>query len=276
MRSALGAVALSLSLAACGGGDGGPTPLSNHFQQTYIAQIDVDQQGEVVAANSAWDVAKREQMKADADLREAKNTLDIAKNEAKAAKLDEDSARKNYEAAKASADQNRLKEAEKAQQAAQLSRNAADERVKYYQGYSEWLKQLVRYTTENAYYREAQYELAMSRLAQKNSIAPPGFNADKFVQQESSRAKRADQARGRASDAKGKATDARKRWLAIQGEADKVLGKKSEFPDPMSDKPAGTDPAAGAGGTTIGGSSPDGAAPDGDDPTAPPAPVEDQ
>jgi hypothetical protein len=209
----------------------------------------------VIAANSAWDEATRERDKAEADLREAKNTLSIAKNEAKAAKLDEDSARKNYDAAKASADQNRLKEAETAQQGAQLSRNAADERVKYYSAYHDWLKATLRYTTENAYWREAQYELAHGRLAQKKSIAPPGFNYDKFVSKESERATsaRADY-RGRADSAKGKAADARERWLAIQGQADKVLGKKNEFPDPMSKKDAGNDPSAGAGGMTIGGS----------------------
>lgn len=266
---------LTAALAACGGGESGPKPLSQHFQQSYIAQIAVDEQTEVVAANSAWDVAKREQAKAEADLREAKNTLSIAKNEAKAAKLDEDSARKNYDAAKASADQNRLKEAETAQQGAQLSRNAADERVKYYGAYHDWLKATLRYTTENAYWREAQYELAMARLAQKHSISPPGFNGDKFVTQESDRAKRSTDHRGRADSAKGKAIDARERWIAIQGQADKVLGKKSEFPDPMSKKDTGNDPTMGAGGMTIGGTDGGGMAPTADDPAASP-PVEDQ
>ena len=268
LRAAVFALSLAAA-AACGGGDSGPKPLSTHFQQSYIAQLSVDEQGDVVAANSAWDVAKREQAKAEADLREAKNTLDVAKNEAKAAKLDEDSARKNYEAAKASADQNRIKDAEKAQQAAQLSRNAADERVKYYQNYHDWLKSLLRYTTENAYWREAQYELAMGRLAQKKSIAPPGFNYDNFVQQESTRAKRGADARGRADEAKGKATEARQKWLAIQGEADKVLGKKNEFPDPMGNKAPGTDPSVGAGGMTIGGSGDGQAPPPADDPAQP-------
>ena len=273
----LRACLVAAALVACGGGDSGPRPLSQHFQKSYIAQIAVDQQGDVVAANSAWDVAQREQAKAEADLREAKNTLSIAKNEAKAAKLDEDSARKNYDAAKASADQNRLKEAETAQQGAQLSRNAADERVKYYGAYHDWLKATLRYTTENAYWREAQFELAQARLAQKNSIAPPGFNADKFVSQESERSKRSSDYRGRADSAKGKVIDARERWLAIQGQADKVLGKTNSFPDPMSKKDTGTDPTAGAGGMTIGGSGDGGTAPVADDPAAPsPTPTEDQ
>lgn len=253
--SAAVALSLSLALGACGGGgDPGPRPLSRHFEDSYIASIAVDQQGDIVAAESAYSVAKREQAKADADAREAKVTLDIAKNEAKAAKLDEQSAKSRYDAAKASADQTRIAQAEKEQQAAQLSRNAADERVKYYQAYSDWLRALARYTAENTYWKESQYELAKARLAQKNNIAPSGFNYDNFVRQESERAKRAEQYRGRSDDAKNKAVNARQRWIAIQGEADKILGKKSEFPDPMSPKPTmGTDPAAGSGGTTIGG-----------------------
>jgi hypothetical protein len=109
----------------------------------------------------------------------------------------------------------------------------------------------------------------MGRLAQKKSIAPPGFNYDNFVQQESTRNKRASDARGRADDAKGKAADARQRWLAIQGEADKVLGKKNEFPDPMGNKAPGNDPSAGAGGMTIGGSGDGQAPPPADDPAQP-------
>ncbi len=255
------AIFLSLVLvtAACGGGgDPGPQPLSSHFQDSFIAQLSVDQQGDIVSAESAYSVAKREQAKAEADQREAKVTLDIARNEAKAAKLDESSAKSRVDAARTSADQNRIKEAESEQQAAQLARNAADERVKYYQAYQDWLKALVRYTAENAYWRESQYELQKARLAQKENIAPPGFNYDSYVQQESQRSKKSESFRGRADDARNKASSARTRWVTIQAQADKILGKPSEFPDPMSSKPAGTDPSMGAGGSTIGGSPSDG------------------
>lgn len=245
---------ISVSLAACGGGgDPGPQPLSRHFEDSYIAQIAVDQQGDIIAAESAHSLAKRELAKADADQREAKVTLDNARREAQAAKLDETSAKSGYEAAKLSADQTRIGQAEKEQQAAILARNAADERVKYYQAYQDWLKALARYAAENTYWKESQYELAKARLAQQNNIAPSGFNYDNYVQQESQRSKRAQTYRGKADGAKGKASAARDRWVRIQQEADKVLGKPSEFPDPMSPKAGGTDPAAGSGGATIGG-----------------------
>jgi len=271
MRTSAIFLSLVLATAACGGGgDPGPRPLSTHFQDTYIASISVDQQGEITSTETAYSVAKREQAKADADQREAKVTLDVARNEAKSAKLDESSAKSRVDAARKSADQNRIKESEKEQQAAQLSRTAADERVKYYQAYQDWLKALSRYTAENTYWRESQYELAKARLAQKNSIAPAGFNYDAYVQQEAQRNKKTETYRGRADDAKNKAVAARQRWVAIQGEADKILGKKSEFPDPMaSPRPMGDDPTMGSGGMTIGGgggASSDSGVPTADDP----------
>lgn len=268
MRTTLASSIFVLLLAAgCGGGESGPRPLSTHFTDSYIAQIAVDEQGDIVAAETAHGVAKREQAKAEADEREAKVTLNVAKNEAKSAKLDEASAKSRVDAARTSADQNRIAQAEKEMQYAQLARNAADERVKYYQAYQDWLRALVRFTAENTYWRESQYELAKARLAQKHSIAPPGFNYDAYVQQETQRNKKSETYRGRADDAKNRAVAARQRWLAIQGEADKVIGKKSEFPDPLSPRPeTGTDPTMGSGGTTLGGGG--GAASDGEVPVA--------
>jgi hypothetical protein len=271
MRASSILLVLGLAIAGCGGnGDPGPQPLSTHFTDSFIAGISVDQQGDVVAAETAFSVAKRERDKAEADQREAKVTLDVARNEAKAAKLDEASAKTRVDAARTSADQTRIKEAEKEQQAAQLARTAADERVKYYTAYQDWLKAAWRYAAENTYWRESQYELAKARLAQKNNIAPPGFNYDGYVQQENQRSKKAETYRGRADDARNKATAARSRWVAIQGEADKILGKKSEFPDPLQPKPMGDDPSMGAGGMTIGGgggTSSEGSVPTPDNPT---------
>jgi hypothetical protein len=246
---------LSLALAACGGSsDGPPPPLGRHFEDSFIASIPVDQQSDVIKAQNDHNVAQREQAKAEADLREQKVQLDVAKNEARAAKLDLDSAKSREKMAQQSADMNRINTATKETRGAELARNAADERVKYYTAYGQWLNKLLRYTQENTYWRESQYELAKARLAQKNNIAPAGFNYDNFVQQESQRAKRVEGAKAKAEGAKGGAMDARQKWLVIQGEADKTLGKKSEFPDPMSPKPVqGTDMTAGSGGATIGG-----------------------
>lgn len=242
--------------AACGGSsDGPPPPLGKHFQDSFIAGLPVDQQTEVIKTQSDYNVAQREKAKAEADLREQQLQLDVAKNEARAAKLDLDSATSNLKAAETSADRNRINDATRAKRGAELSRNAADERVKYYTAYGAYLKKQMRYTEENTYWREAQYELAKARLAQKNNIAPAGFNHQDYVQQEEQRNKRTSTARSKVDDAKGSALSARQKWIVIQGEADKTLGKQSQFPDPMSPKPVeGTDPTQGSGGTTLGGS----------------------
>jgi hypothetical protein len=257
MRRLAGSLILSvgLALAACGGSsDGPPPPLGRHFEESFIAAIPVDQQTDVIQAQNNYNVAQREKAKAEADIREQKLQLDVAKNEARAAKLDLDSANQREKMAQQSADMNRINEATKEKRGAELARNAADERVKYYNAYGAWLQKLLRYTQENAYWRESQYELAKARLAQKNNIAPAGFNLDNFIQQESQRKGRVDTAKAKAEGAKGAAADSRQRWLVLQGEADKTLGKKTEFPDPMSPRPVqGTDPTAGSGGTTIGG-----------------------
>jgi hypothetical protein len=254
--------------AGCGGSsDGPPPPLSKHFQESFIAGLPVEQQSDVIKAQSDYNVAQREKAKAEADLREQQTQLAVAKNEANSAKLDLDSANNNLKAAQASADTTRINSATKEKHGAELAKNAADERVKYYNAYGAWLKQQLRFTEENAYWRESQYELAKARLAQKNNIAPQGFNHQDYVTQEDSRNKRTQTARTKAEAAKSDALAARQKWVVIQTEADKVLGKQSQFPDPLSPKPVeATDPTQGAGGSTIGGSP-------ADMPTPPPPPA---
>ncbi len=261
-------LSLGLALAAaCGGGssDGPPPPLGKHFQESFIAGLPVEKQSEVIKAQSDYNVANREKAKAEADLREQALQLSVAKNEANAAKLDLDSANSNLKAAEASADRNRINDATREKRGAELAKNAADERVNYYTAYGKWLHRQLRWSQENAYWREAVYELAKARLAQANNIAPAGFNHQDYVRQEEDRNRRTQAAKGKADDAKGAALSARQKWVVIQGEADKTLGKQSQFPDPMSPKPVeGTDPTQGAGGSTIGGGAVDSQpAPDG-------------
>lgn len=258
LRPLLAGLLLTLSLAAgCGGGPDGPVPLKRRFDDSYLARLPVDQQADVIKAEGDHAVAKREQAKADADLREAQDLLKIARNEAGAAKLDVSSAKTRLTAAEQSADRDRIGAAQKELTGAEQAKGASDERVKYYTAYRDWLARLLRFTQENTFWREAQYELAKAKLADKNHIAPSGFNLDDYASQESDRSRRASDARGRADDARAKAQEARSRWLALQGEADKTLGTKSQFPDPMGAGmiESGGDPTLGAGGATLGGTS---------------------
>lgn len=259
-----------LALAACGGAqDKPPGPLSHHFDESFIAQLSVDDQQAVIKAQGEYDVAKREQAKAVADEREAQSMLDIAKNELKAAQLDESSAKTRKQAADASADQNRVNEATKEQRGAELARRAAEERVHYLEAYQKWLHVAVRYTQENTFYKEAQLELAEAQLAHAHNIQPKGFKFEDYENQEAERRGRINSAKEKSERAKSDAMEKRTAWLAIQGEADKTLGKKSEFPDPMAPHQAPEGPAAaGGGGYTLGsqGSSNDTHVPTADDP----------
>jgi hypothetical protein len=251
LRLRLSAIALGLGLtlaAACGGpSDTPPAPLARHFDDMYIAAIPLDQKQAVVTTQQDWSVAKMQHAKAEADLNDATTQLDIARNDAKNAHNDTDSAVKNKKAADTSADQNRINEAVKELHNSEVAAKAADERIKYLGAYRDWLKRLLRFTEENMYWREAQYELAKASLAQKNNIAPKGFAYDQYVGQEAERAKRVTGARDKAEAEKQHAASVRDGWLHLQGDADRARGRTTPIADPMAPK-AGTvgpdDPAA--------------------------------
>src|SRR5262249_44694513 len=152
-----------------------------------------------------------------------------AKNELQAAKLDEKSAGTRKQAADASADVNRVNEATKEQRGAELARRAAEQRVSYLQSYQQWLHVAVRFTQENTFYKEAQLQLAEATLARQKNISPKGFKYEDYENQEAERRSRINNAKEKADAARGTALGERTKWLAIQGEADKTLGKKSEF-----------------------------------------------
>jgi hypothetical protein len=245
---------VSLAASACGGAsDGPPRPLGRHFDDVFLAQLPIDQRSEELAAKQAYDRAVMEKQKAEADYNESRVQLDVARNERDAARLDERSAKSRNDAAQTSADMNRMKEGEKEMKAARAAREAAEKRYDYLNAYRNWLKRLMRFTEHNAYWRESQYELAQAKLAKANNIQPKGFNFEDYSKQEQERARKTEDAKGKAEREKSSATEARTKWVAIQREADKLLGKASEFPDPMDPKDVkGVDSSAGAGGYTLG------------------------
>jgi hypothetical protein len=236
---AVGAVLFGLAASGCGGPqDGPPGPLSKRFDDMYIATVPVTDKPVVIKTQNDWSVAKMEKAKADADAAEAGVLLDVAKNEREATRLDEKSAQSRKKAADQSADQNRVNAAMKEVRGAELARRAADERVKYLEAYREWLKVLVRFTDHQMYWREAQFELAKAKIARDRNIQPKGFAYDDFVRQEQDRARKSADGRTKSERARSKAFEARSRWMSLQGESDKLLGRKSAFPDPLAPKAA--------------------------------------
>jgi len=231
----------SVSASGCGGpSDAPPGPLAKHFDDMYIAAIPLDQKQQVVQTQNDWSLAKMENAKAEADLNSVNTQIDIGRNDVKAAKLAVDSANAQKKDADKSADTNRINQATKEFHTADMLRQAAESRVKYYEAYREYLKRQQRFALENMYAKEAAYELAKAQLGQKNNIAPKGIVYDQFPKQAEERGKRVGGAKDKAESLKRHALDTRDTWLRLQKEADASNGKQSSFPDPMAAPPPAT------------------------------------
>ncbi|HUJ58124.1 MAG TPA: hypothetical protein VLX92_06520 [Kofleriaceae bacterium] len=232
-------------MVACGGSsDSPPGPLARHFDDMYIAAIPIDQKQSVVQSQQDYSVAKMEQAKAEADYNDATTQLQIARNDAQAAHLNVSSAVSSKKSADASGDQNRINDAIKNLHTAEDMAKAADARVRYIDTYRNFLHRYLRYTQENTYYREAQFEGAKAQLAKQNNIQPKGVSYDAFPGQTEERQHRTQAAKERAEHDKQATLGKRDEWLKIQHQADIEAGKPSNFPDPMAPKVAGPEPAA--------------------------------
>jgi hypothetical protein len=211
----------------------------------HIARIPLDKQGSVVEAQNKWAIAKMENANAEANVQEADSQLHQARNDHKAAKLAVDSAINAKKSAEQSADMNRMNNAQKDLRSAEDSEKAARARVTYFEAYRAYLKRYHRYTQENMYWREAQYEAAKASIAKQNNIAPKGINLDDFPKQMDARGKRTESAKQKAESEKSKAVSARSSWLSAQTAADKATGRTGTLYDPMAPKEGGPSAAGG-------------------------------
>jgi hypothetical protein len=211
----------------------------------HIARIPLDQKGSVVETQNQWSIAKMENANAEANVQEADGQLHQAQNDYKASKLAVDSAISAKKSAEQSADMNRVNNAQKDLRAAEDSQKAAQSRVKYFEAYRAYLKRYHRYTQENMYWREAQYESAKATLAKANNIQPKGINYDDFPKQLDDRQKRSVKSKEKAESEKSKAVSARQNWLSAQSIADKATGRTGTMYDPMAPKEGGPTAAGG-------------------------------
>lgn len=243
---AIGVAAILAS--GCGASDPPPKPLERRFDEMHVARFTLEQKTDIIKARNDWEVSRMENANAEAQLGEIDNQLGIVKNEQKAAKLAVDNANSNKKTADASADTNRINAATKELRTAELLLRAAEARTKYFEAYREYVKRLGRYTAENMYWREAQFELSKAKLAQANSIAPKGVQYDWYPSQEAERSKRVLTSRDKEQAEKQRAQSARENWLRLQQEADQASGKPSAYPDPMAPpaqpQPVNAPPAA--------------------------------
>jgi hypothetical protein len=204
----------------------------------YIARIPLEQKQAVVTTNNDYSVAKMETATAEAQYQESDSQLHQARNDAQASKLQVDSAVSAKKSADASADTNRVNQAVKDLHTAEDLQKAAQARVTYLADYRNYLKIYWRYTQENEYWREAQYETAKAQIAKANNIAPKGFSYDDYPKQMDARGKRVQSAKDRAEKAKQHVLGTREAWMKIQHQADVEGGKQSALWDPMA-QPAG-------------------------------------
>jgi hypothetical protein len=220
-------------MLGCGGG-GAETkakPLKVRYDEALLVQVASDQRQAADAARATWMKAQDENRKAEADYNEVNGQMSIVKNGRKQAELDLSNARAMKK--QAGADANKQNQAENDERAAEMGKKAADARIKYYESYRSYLKKWIRFTSEQMYWREAQYELAKSQVGQAAGLRRSDINYAEFGPQEAERAKRATKARDAALSEKQRAADARESWLKAQAEADGLSGKRSNFPDPM-------------------------------------------
>ncbi|HEY5926294.1 MAG TPA: hypothetical protein VIV11_31630 [Kofleriaceae bacterium] len=246
MRGLWQLVVCCLFVIGCGGSsDSPPGPLAKHFDDMHIARIPLDQKGTVVETQNKWSIAKMENANAEANVQEADGQVFQARNDAKAAKLNVDNAISAKKTAEQSADMNRMNNAQKDLRAAEDSHKAANERAKYFEVYRAYLKRFHRYTQENMYWHEAQYENAKATLAKANNIQPKGINYEDFPKQMAEREKRTMSSKDKAEAEKSKAVSARQTWLSAQSLADKASGRTGTLYDPMAPKEGGPTAAGG-------------------------------
>lgn len=224
-----------LLLIGCGGGNGEAKakPLKVRYDDALLVQVASDQRAAADSARTTWQRAVDENKKAEADLAEVQSQMSVVKNDKKQADLQLDSAKSMKKSADGTNDVNKMNAAQKDLRTAELGKKAAEARVKYYESYRNFLRKQVRFTAEQMYWREAQYELAKSQVGQANALRPPKVNYAEFGPQEAERAKRAEKARDAAQSEKGRAASAREDWLKKQIEADTHAGAKSNYADPM-------------------------------------------
>lgn len=226
-RSQLVVVLVVLSVAAVGCGaaqDPGPPPLRHHLDEQHLAKATMEEKAAMLQAQSDYNRAKQEKMKAEADRDDTKTQLDIARNDLEKAKLEQSSAGKRKDAADKSKDWNQKNLGKRDERVAELTVRAADQRVDALEAKRDWLAKQVRYTEENLYAAEAKYELAKARLAREKNISPSGFAFQAYVDQQEDRSRRAQRAKVIADREREGWQSEHKEWLAKKKEADEARG----------------------------------------------------
>ncbi|MBL4636619.1 MAG: hypothetical protein JKY56_22395 [Kofleriaceae bacterium] len=228
IRFALVSIFVVSTALACGASSpAGPSALSWHYDEVYIAQLSLDEKAKVLSAQNLYQRARAEQMKAAADLSESSTELNVSKNEQKQSLLSERSASQQKKAAEDSGDMTRINQASKAMRIAELTRRSADEKISYLNANRKYLQKYLLYCQEETYHREARYEHEKAKLGQSKNIAPKGIQYDKFSGQTAQRSKQSQIAKQRAKNEKQKADQVKAVWQKRVQETNQSRGVPS-------------------------------------------------
>jgi len=246
MRGMLKLLVSSLLVASvgCGASDEPPKPLGSHYDDMYIAGVPLDQKQSMIQTQQDWNVARMQNANAGTQEQEAESQLHQAHNDVKAAQLGVDSAASNKKLADQSADMNRINAATKDLNTARDLQKAAEARVHYLESYVRYLRRYERWTQENMYFREAQFENSKAQIGQKNNIAPKGVVYASFGTQMDDRKHRTESAKSNYEHLLDDAKKSRDGWIKIQTSADAENGHPGTYWDPLAVKQAGPPPSA--------------------------------
>lgn len=162
--------ALLLSLvmaAACGAGGA-----KYHVDDSSLASASVQEKQGVLAAQQEKEVAKTEQQKSEADLKNVDNELSVAENDYKSAKLQLDTAKLNQKAAEQAGDENRKQQAMHDLRVAELGVKAADAKVDWLNKKRKWIKSQRDAADDHFAAADSRCELEKAKLAQQKGIKP--------------------------------------------------------------------------------------------------------
>lgn len=153
--------------AACGAGGA-----KYHVDDNSIAAASVQEKQGVLAAQQEKEVAKTEQAKSDADLKNIDNELSVAENDYKTQKLALDSAKLNQKAAEQSGDVNRKSQSMHDLKVAELGVKAADAKVEWLGKKRKWIKSQRDAADDHFAAADSRLELEKAKLAQQKGIKP--------------------------------------------------------------------------------------------------------
>jgi len=167
---------LLVGAAACGGGGA-----KYHVNDNALATASVQEKQGVLAAQQEKEVAKTEQAKAEADLKNIENEVDIADNEYKSAKLQLENAKTMQKAGEQSGDSNRKAQSTHDVRVAELGVKSADAKVDWLSKKRKWIKAQRDAADDHYAAADARLELEKAKLAQQKGIKPSDdFNVMNF------------------------------------------------------------------------------------------------